>query len=264
MARVILVDGRPVEPGDPVIAADDPGLLGQGVYESLRTYDGRPFAVGRHLDRLLHGAATLGLDVERDRVEADLRHAATAAGGDGELTIRIVVTGRGVRIVDAGPLVERSPTARLATLPWPRAVRSPLTGIKAASTASALVARRHVTDVGADEGLWLTEEGRVSEAIAANVFAVLGGRLVTPPLSDGPLAGVTRSLLLELGAEERSLPLAALAAADEAFLSASSLPARAVVELDGRPLGGGRPGPTTQRLAETFAAEASALLGADD
>jgi branched-chain amino acid aminotransferase len=85
--------------------------------------------------------------------------------------------------------------------------------------------------------------------------------MLTPPLGDGALAGVTRSLLVELGAGEQSLWLHDVLAADEAFLSATSLPARALVALDGRPIADGQPGPRTAELAASFAVRARALLG---
>jgi branched-chain amino acid aminotransferase len=262
MQRILLVDGRRVAPGEPAVAGDDPGLLGQGVYESLRTYEREPFAVARHLARLAAGLERLGIEVDPALVEEDLREAAAAGAAalPGELTLRVLVTARGTRIVEALPLIVRSPTVRAVTLPWPRAHGGPLVGVKAASTAATLVARRHVAAQGADDGIWLTEEGNVAEALAANVFAVLGGRLVTPPLTDGALAGVTRSFHLELGAVEHSLTREELAGATEAFLSATSLPARALVELDGRAIGGGRAGPVTGELAATFADRARAIV----
>ncbi len=150
---------------------------------------------------------------------------------------------------------------RAVVLPWRRLAHGPLEGIKAASTAQVRVARRHVASRAADDGLWLTPEDRVSEALAANVFAVVGGTLVTPPLSDGALAGVTRALILELfEAQERSLPLADLLAADEAFVSATSAPARSLVEVEGRPIGSGRPGPRTLEVAGSFAERAVPLV----
>ena len=200
-------------------------------------------------------------DEDALRREIDLAVAgARDAGVDGELTVRLLVTAGGTRIVEALPLLRRSETVRAITLPWPRLADGPLVGVKAASTAAVAVARRHVAAAGADDGLWLTPDGRVSEALAANVFAVVDGRLVTPPLTDGALAGVTRSLLLDLGAEERTIGADELAGASEAFLSATSLPARALVELDGRPIGDGLPGPRTRELAATFADRARALL----
>ena len=261
MARAILVDGRPVASGEAAIAADDPGLLGQGVYESLRTYDGEPFAVDRHLERLVRGATALGIEVDRAVLAGEVAEAARAAGGarGAELTVRVVLTGGGRRVVDAGPLRLAASEVRAVTLPWRRLAGGPLEGVKAASTAATLVARRHVQAAGADDGIWVTLDGAVSEALAANVFAVVEGRPVTPPLADGALPGVTRGLLLELGAAERRLTVDELHGADEAFLASTSAPARPLLSLDGREIGGGRGGPLTREIAATFATRARAL-----
>lgn len=261
MSRVLLANGGQVEPGAPAVPADDPGLYGHGVYESLRTYDGEPFAVARHLRRLAAGLARLGLEADLGVVEQELRRAAALAREQvgGELTLRLLVTAGGTRIVEALPLLVRSPTARAVTLPWSRPADGPLAGVKVASTAAVLVARRFAAEHGADEAIWLTPQGHVSEAIAANVFCVLGGRLVTPPLADGALPGVTRALHLDLGAVEQPITLPELAAADEAFLSATSLPARALVAIDGQAIAGGEPGPVTRDLAATFVERAEEL-----
>ena len=263
MATVTYVDGLQVQPDQPTIRPDDPGLFGIGVYEALRTYGGEPFAVSRHLERLADGAEALGIEADVEAIARDValaNRACLALGVTGEQTLRVLLTGGGRRIVEAGPLVIKPPVARAVTLPWRRAPDGPLSGVKASSTAAVRVARRYVEEAEVDDGLWLTTEGMVSEALAANVFAVLGGRLVTPPLADGALPGVTRSLLLEMGAEERSFPAAALIAADEAFLAATSNPAQPLVEVNGRPLGDGTPGPVAQRVAERFSAQAAALL----
>jgi branched-chain amino acid aminotransferase len=259
VTHLLVVDGRRVAPGEPAVAADDAGLLGHGAYESLRTYERRPFAVDRHLERLAHGLHLLGIETDLEALREELWSLAAAAGEaiDDELTIRIVVTATGTRVIEAMPLIRRPATVRAVCLPWRWLPHGPLEGIKAASTAQVRVARRHVASRAADDGLWLTPEDHVSEALAANVFAVVRSQLVTPPLSDGALAGVTRALILELfEAEERPLPLADLLAADEAFVSATSSPARALVEVEGQVIGTGRPGPRTGEIAESFARRA--------
>jgi branched-subunit amino acid aminotransferase/4-amino-4-deoxychorismate lyase len=138
-------------------------------------------------------------------------------------------------------------------------------GVKASSTAAVRVAQRWLAEHDAEVGIWLTSDECVVEALAANVFAIVGGVLVTPPLADGPLGGVTREKLLAWAAEdglpveERSLPRAVLAGADEALVSATSEPVVPLVALDGAPLADGRPGAVTRRLQELFEARARAL-----
>jgi len=265
MPRLAFVNGQELDPGAPALTADDPGVVGQGVYESMRTYARRPFALGMHLDRLQAGSHALGVALDTALLEHEVARALRAAGAiapGGELSLRVIVTASGTRVIEVGPLAHRSEAARAVTLPWRRSSESPLPGVRTTSTAHGAAAHRHLLALGADEGLWLTTDGRVSEAVGASVFAVLGGRLVTPPLSDGAIDGVTRALLLRMGAEERSFPPAALAAADEAFLAGTAHPARALIELDGRPIGGGQPGALTVRLAGRFADQAAALLAA--
>ena len=130
--------------------------------------------------------------------------------------------------------------------------------MKASSTAASRVGLRYAIERDAATGIWVTPAGNVSEALAANVFAIVGGVVVTPPLSDGALAGVTRSKILRFARDEgvecaeRSLSVADLAGADEAFVSATSEPVVPLVRLDGAPIGDGTPGPVTGRLQEIF------------
>jgi branched-subunit amino acid aminotransferase/4-amino-4-deoxychorismate lyase len=254
-AIVVLVDGEDRDPAAGAVAPLDPGLLGQGVYESIRTYDGVPFGLAEHLDRLAEGAAALAIDCPTGEPQ-------------GETRIRVILTAGGTRIVIADPLPDRrrdrDEGVAAVLLPWRRDPQGPTAGVKAASTAAVRVAQRFATDHDAATGIWLTPAGNVSEALAANVFAVVADAVVTPPLADGPLAGVTRSKLLAYAREagircdERHLSGDELAAADESFLSATSEPVVPLVRLDARPIGDGRPGPVTRRLQALFETRARA------
>ncbi len=261
----MLVDGVDRRADAPAVPPLDPGLLGQGVYESIRTYAGVPFALDRHLARLEAGARALDVPVPGG-VADDVREAVAAlhaAGHGGECRVRVVLTAGGVRVVSADPLPDRSADREhgisAILLPWPKDPAAATAGIKATSTAATRVGLRHVQDQGADTGLWLTPSGHVCEALTANVFVVSGGVVQTPPLSDGPLPGVTRSLVLEwaredgIDATETSIPATALRACDEAFVSATSEPVVPLVRLDdGAPLGGGLVGPVTRHLQALF------------
>src|SRR5215510_6300610 len=214
-ALVVLVDGADHDPSAPAVLPLDPGLLGQGVYESIRTYDGVPFGLGEHLER----------------------------AADGESRIRIFLTAGGTRIVVADAIpdrrLDREEGLAAVVLPWTRDPHGPTAGVKASSTAATRIGLRYATERRAATGIWLTPAGNVSEALAANVFCVLGDVVVTPPLGDGALAGVTRSKILQFAAEdgiacaERSFSADALAAAAEAFVSATSEPVVPLVRLDG-------------------------------
>jgi branched-chain amino acid aminotransferase len=268
MPEAILVNGRPVGADEPAVPALDSGLLGHGVYESIRTYGGVPFALDRHLERLAAGAAALDIACPVEELTAEVADAVARLGHGGETRIRVVLTAGGTRVVSADPLPDRSGDRAdgiaAVCLPWPRRADGPTAGVKATSTAASRVGLAHARAAGADTGLWLTPEGSVAEALAANVFAVVDGVLVTPPLSDGALAGVTRGELLHwaredgIAAEERSLPRDVLAAAPEAFVSATSEPVVPLVRLDGAPIGDGTAGQLTRRLQELFERRARA------
>jgi branched-subunit amino acid aminotransferase/4-amino-4-deoxychorismate lyase len=131
---------------------------------------------------------------------------------------------------------------------------------------SAVLGRAHAAARGAEEGLYVTTDGAVTEGTASNVFAVRGGTLVTPPLAAGVLPGVTRALVLALarraGIPVREAPLRAraLATMDELFLTASTVEILPVVRLDGRRVGDGRPGPITYALQGRYAARVAAAV----
>ena len=265
-AVTCLVDGE-LRPADaPAVSALDPGLLGHGVYESIRTYDGRPFALDRHLERLAAGAAALDIDCPVAALARDVEEVARWRRGATETRIRIVLTAGGTRIVTADALPDRrrdrADGVTAVFLPWRRDPAGPTAGVKATSTAASRVAQRLVSARGAATGIWLTPTGDVSEALTANVFAVIGDIVTTPPLTDGPLAGVTRGELLRFAGEagiptaERSIPAGVLAAATEAFLSATSEPVVPLVRVGTGPIGDGAPGPVSRRLQELFEARA--------
>lgn len=267
--RSVIVDGRDVDPDAPAIGPLDHGLLGHGVYESIRTYDGVAFALTEHLERLAAGAAVLAIEAPVDVLAGEVERAAQAVVGAAaqEARIRIVLTTSGTRIVSADPLPDRRADAEsgiaVVTLPWPRATTGPVAGVKVTSTAATRVALAWAREHGGATGLWLTPEGNVAEVLTANVFAVLEGALVTPPLTAGILSGVTRTHLLawarEDGVEvaERDLALDELRSADEAFVSATSEPVVPIVTLDGRPIGRAG-GPFVRRLQRLFEERARA------
>jgi len=149
---------------------------------------------------------------------------------------------------------------RAVRLPFPRDASATWGGLKLLGHASAVAGRMLATSRRADEGLYVTGAGEVTEGTTSNVFAVVRGALVTPPLDAGILAGVTRAMVLALarraGLRVREAPLAAarLTHADEIFLTASTVEILPVVRLDGRRVGDGRPGPVTRALQARYAA----------
>jgi len=261
------VDGRLVDAADARISVLDHGLtVGDGVFETMRAYDGRPFAVSRHLERLAVSAAGLRLSLPPSGVVREAIADVLASNGIVHGVVRVTVTGgagptgsaRGnaepTVIVVAADLVPWPPTADVAVVPWPRNERGALSGLKSISYGENVVALAWAHDRSADEALFANLAGNLCEGTSTNVFVALGGRLHTPPLSAGCLAGVTRQLVTEsCDVVERDLSLAELARAEEAFLTSSTREVQAVRAVDGVPLPRA-PGPLTRTAAEALAA----------
>ena len=218
---VIWADGRRVAPGAGARRAVGPGGPGGGGGgRGGGRGAGRAFALTRHLRRLARSAAGLGLDAPDERrvldgVEAVLAEAdaRTRAGAGPVGRLRITVTagvgplgsgrtpGEQTVVVAVGPAVIR-PSGRAVRSPWTRNERSAVAGLKTTSYAENVVALADAVGKGGDEALLANTAGDLCEGTGANVFVERGGELVTPPLSSGCLAGITRELLLEWAAED--------------------------------------------------------------
>jgi len=267
-AHLACLDGAVMPAADAVVPATDYGLLrGDGVFESLRLYGGRPFALDEHLERLGSSAANLRLPIELDAVRADVARLLDAAGGQPDPgCLRIVLTRGGRRLLLTESLPEHAPAIRLATVTY-APVRL-LDGIKSLSYGANMLATRLAQEQGADEALLVTPHGRVLEAPTSSIFWVVGGVVRTPPLSDHILASITRALAIELaGAEERSCTRDELLAADEAFLASTTRELQPVASVDGQPIGPGADargfagGPVSRDLAARAHARILAELG---
>lgn len=259
------VDGSLVAPDAASVSAFDHGLtVGDGVFETLRVYRGTPFALRRHLDRLGRSAAGLGLPVPDREVLARACAEVVDAGGLAEARLRLTVTGgpgplgspRGAGpptvVAAVAPLAPVAPMAAVAVAPWPRNERGPLAGLKTTSYAENVVLLAWARERGAEEAVVADTTGRLCEGTGANVFVVHDGRLRTPTLASGCLAGVTRALVLEqTDAEEADLALADLASADEAFLTSSTREVQPIGSVDGRPLPDAA-GPRTSAARSAF------------
>jgi branched-chain amino acid aminotransferase len=271
-ATAVWLDGRLLGPDEARVSAFDHGLtVGDGVFETLRVYGGVPFAQRRHLDRLARSAAGLGLALPDRSVLERACAEVVAAGGGGDARLRLTVTGgpgplgsgRGpgppTVLAAVAPLAPVSPSAPVALAPWPRNERGPLAGLKTTSYAENVVLLAWARERGAEEAVVADTTGRLCEGTGANVFVVHGGRVRTPSLSSGCLAGVTRELVLErTDAEETDLALDDLATADEAFLTSSTREVQPIGSVDGRLLPAA-PGPCTVAAATAF----RALVGSD-
>ncbi len=263
---VVWIDGDLVDAAAARISPFDHGLLtGDGVFETLRIYDGQPFAARRHLERLVRSATGMRLSVPDASVLRSAIAAVVAANSLTDGRLRITLTGGpaplGSDRADMGPTVivaatDMRPwpaTADVAVAPWPRNERGALSGLKTVSYGENVVALHWARDRGASEALFANLSGDLCEGTGSNVFLGLGGRLHTPPLSSGCLAGVTRELVIELvPVLEDRLALSALTEADEIFLTSSTREVQPVRAVDGSVLSGA-PGPLTNAAAVAFA-----------
>jgi branched-chain amino acid aminotransferase len=266
----VWVDGVLADEAHARVSPLDHGLMvGDGVFETMRVYDGVPFAYRRHLERLEHSANGLGL-APPDR--GVVRAAAAAVLEANELTearLRITLTGglaplgseRGTAgttlIVAAAAAKAWPPSEAVVTVPWPRNERGATAGLKTISYAENVRALAYAHDKGATEAVFLNTRDELCEATGSNVFVVQEGVVRTPPADAGCLLGVTRALVLELAANlgldtgEVTLERDALARADEAFLTSSTREVQAISAVDGQPFAAA-PGPVTATLARAF------------
>lgn len=255
---MIVFDGRLHENRIVPFDVSDRGLLlADGLFETFLVVDGRAFRRAAHLDRMAAGAAALGLAIERGRLEHDLDLLLDRLGA-GTSVVRLTLTrgpgARGLaRPVDPRPnvLVTQAPWStdlvfrptRLVTATIRRNETSPTARFKTLAYVDAIAALTQAEARGADDALFLNGAGYVASTTMANLFAVIAGRLVTPPVTDGVLAGTTRGVVLEAAAargiatEVRSLAPDDLFAAEAVFATNAVRLISPVVALDGRPLG---------------------------
>jgi branched-chain amino acid aminotransferase len=273
--RHVWIDGR-LEPAEALhLSAFDRGFqLGDGIFETLRATAGHPTELVEHLARLRASAAGLELELpdslERDLSAgiAELLSAENLAGPDGDASIRITVSrgvatvrgllpaphGRATIVVQAWPVTPPPPAQleiglHLIASSVRRDPESPLAALKTTSRAEFVYARLEARRASADDALFLTIGGYLSEATSANIFLVRGAELATPSLDCAILAGTTRTWILRWAADaglavtEGHFTPMDLAAADEAFLCSSVAGILPVTRFAGAPIGTGRPGP---------------------
>ena len=287
MAKVYL-NGAIVAPEDAKISVFDRGFLyGDSVFETLRVYGGVPFAFAAHLERLFASGERVGFalpwaaDEIRQAAEKTL-----AAAGLRDAYLRIIAT-RGAGKLGLDPALAENPNLNILALELPplpadmyehgrsaqlvsvqKSAKSAVDPqAKTGNYLNSVLATREARAHGADEAIMLDRDGRVAEASAANVFALIDGVWCTPPLDVGILSGITRRTLLELckrsgiAAEERVLWPKDLERATEIFLCASVREIVPIVQLNGKPVRDGFVGEATKKLRQTYAAEVRANTG---
>ncbi len=261
-----------------VSVLDNGFTFGDSVYETLRTYRGRPFHLDRHLTRLRTSASRLGIAIPQgDEVFTQRLDQILARAQNDESYIRLIVS-RGEGDISYRFDRVKGPTVILLVKPYepfpashyaegvpvilssvrrnhPSALDP---AIKTCNLLNNILAVREAQAKGALEPILLNAAGELAEGAGSNFFVVRGGHAVTPPLAAGILAGVTRAVLLEIGpsigvpTREQALLPGDLFAADEAFLTSTLKELMPICNVDGRPIGDGKPGPVTRRLLQAF------------
>lgn len=260
----VSLNGEIMEADAARIAPDDRGFtLGDGLFETLAVKKGAPKRLPAHLARLRESAAMLGFPVPYpDTKIATLIDDFIAANALTTAALRITLTrGTGARgiaipaapaptfLITAGPLPPDDPITLAVIRSIRRDEASPINRVKSLGYLGNIIAREEALAMGADDGVILNIAGRVAETPVANIFCLLGGGLVTPPVEEGALPGVMRAEVIRLArAEERPIDLTDLERASEIFVS-NALGIRPVIALNGQDVGDGAPGLITQLLA---------------
>jgi branched-chain amino acid aminotransferase len=275
----IYLNGKLVPERDAKISVFDHGLLyGDGVFEGIRAYNGRVFALEEHVDRLYDSAKAIALEIPMTRagmVKAVVR--TCQANGIKDGYVRLVIT-RGVGTLGLNPyLCKKAQIIIIAadiqlypkklydeglkiitagtTRNLPEAVNP---RIKSLNYLNNILAKIEAINAGCMEAVMLNSQGAVAEATGDNIFVVRGNSLVTPPSSEGALEGITRNAVMELAREagydvsEKRLSRYDLYTADEVFLTGSAAEVIGVVDIDRRQIGDGTPGPATRKLVKLY------------
>jgi branched-chain amino acid aminotransferase len=253
-------------PHQATVAGTDHGLVvGDGVFETLKVTERGAFAVRRHLNRLNRSAAALGLPEPdhgqiREGIDALLdgrdfprgKLRITYTGGRGPLGSEAAY-GPPTVIIMLAPVDASARLTSIVTAPWTRNEQGALAGVKSTSYAEIIRGLGYAANHDASEAIFLNTAGQICEGTGTNVFMVFGDTVVTPPLSAGPLAGITRELIMEwTPVAERDLTLKEAQQADEVFLTSSMRDIQGVERWDDQVFGPVRA--VTQALAATFAA----------
>lgn len=264
---LISKDGASLSPFDHGVT------VGDGIFETLQVVNGVAFAIRRHLERVRRSASGLRLPIplNDEQIEHAMCEVITANEVDSGC-VRLTITGgisplgsdRGdagaTVIVASAPLPKWDRTTNVVTVPWPRNERGAVAGLKTTSYAENVVALDYAHERDGSEAIFANTVGQLCEGTGSNVFLVKNGRLSTPTLASGCLAGITRELLMTLiECEETDLPLAALAEADEAFLTSSTRNVQSIRSVNGHELGDA-PGPITKAAVEAFSELMSSSL----
>ena len=252
-AALASLDGEIMLASAARIPATDEGFIrGDGVFEVMRLYDGVPFALEEHLQRMERSAGNLRLPLDLEAVRSEVTRLLIHAGsGPDHALLRIVVTRGGRRLLMTEPLPPFPDRTRLGSVTYSPTLI--LDGVKSLSYAANMLASRLSRERGFDEALLVTPAGQVLEAPTSSIFWIKDGEISTPPLTEHILASITRRLIIEeTGADERSCTLDEIKEADEAFIASTAREVQPVSAIDERALNA--PGPMTENLIAAVAA----------
>jgi len=257
------LDGRIAPAAQTAVPVTDEGFLrGDGAFEVIRVYDGRPFALEEHFERMERSATNLRLPAPFPRVqyESEVPALLEARGGEGfDGCLRLVYTREGRRLAITEPAKLMEERVRLGLVTY--APTRVLDGVKSLSYAANMLCSRLARERGFDEALLVTPHGRVLEGPTSSLFWVdARGRLCTPPLEDHILASITRAHLIDLlEVDERPLATEELMGAREAFLASTVREVQSVAAVEDRAFP--EPGEVTRKAAAAFAAHVDQALG---
>jgi len=280
MSATVNVNGRITPERDAMISVLDHGFLyGEGIYETMRTYHGRPFLLDRHMRRMRRSAQMIDLPLpfSDEQLAAQIRETQASSGIDGEVYIRVLVT-RGVGELtydlkatpDPSIVIIVKPQVDPAPSVYEKGVRVVIVDvvrnhpgsvnpmIKSNNLMNSALAMQQALRSDAFEGVMRNYRGELTECTTSNLFVVKNQAALTPPLDAGLLPGITREFLFDIGQQigvdvrEQVLRDEDLFSADEAFLTSTTREAVPIVTVNDRAIGTGRPGPVTWKLLEAF------------
>jgi branched-chain amino acid aminotransferase len=288
MSATVNVNGRISGERDAAISVFDHGFLyGEGVYETMRTYNGEPFLYDRHMRRLRRSADMIVLDVPLSDAEMADRIAATAAAAalnGSEAYIRVLVT-RGIGELTYDP--KATPVPSVVIIVKPHVDPPPDAYAKGVKVCLSPILRNHPQSVnpmiksnnllnnalamqealrrGGTEAIMRNYRGELTECSQSNIFIVKNGAVLTPPVAAGLLPGITREFVMEIARElgidahDQTLREDDLFSADESFLTSTTKEIVPIVQVDDHRIGSGNPGPITVQLLSTFRARAASM-----
>jgi len=285
VAGVVSIDGvlTPISEGRiPVL--DHGFLFGDNIYETMRTYDQKPFLFSRHFERLKRSARAvfMTLPCGREELFDETLRTIKVSGGETEHRIRITIT-RGAGDVSPDPescaapsvIIFATPLSALPAKVYEEGVevivssfyRSRQLGdAKTGNLLRSVLATREARAAGAFEAITLTSEGKISDGITSNICLIQGSTLLTPSVESGILEGITRAVVLDLAKRaglnvvEALLDTGEIDKSSELFLTSSTRGVVPIVRVSGKPVGTGQPGPTTRQLIDAYRQEVDRLL----